>query len=118
MMFGHFAVISLLMLAEFPTLHDHSDGRVRGARKIRFDRVLCDVPCSGVVAAGQMAKLSRFSVRVSRARLFAGEGDGRLRRAPGSWPRWHARYMLQMHYVAPPALICFSCTLLRNGSNL
>ncbi|OLP79683.1 Alanine--tRNA ligase [Symbiodinium microadriaticum] len=57
---------------DFPTLHDHSDGRVRGARKIRFDRVLCDVPCSG---------------------------DGRLRRAPGSWPRWHARYMLQMHYV-------------------
>ena len=33
--------------AEFPTLHDHSDGRVRGARKVRFDRVLCDVPCSG-----------------------------------------------------------------------
>lgn len=35
------------LFAQFPTLHDHSDGRVRGARKIRFDRVLCDVPCSG-----------------------------------------------------------------------
>ena len=32
---------------ELPTLHDHSDGRVKGARKVRFDRVLCDVPCSG-----------------------------------------------------------------------
>lgn len=32
---------------ELPTLHDHSGGRVRGARKVRFDRVLCDVPCSG-----------------------------------------------------------------------
>ncbi|CAK9082414.1 unnamed protein product [Durusdinium trenchii] len=57
---------------EFPTLHDHSDGRVRGARKIRFDRVLCDVPCSG---------------------------DGRLRRSPSGWTSWHPRYMLQMHYV-------------------
>lgn len=57
---------------EFPTLHDHSDGRVRGARKIRFDRVLCDVPCSG---------------------------DGRLRRSPSGWASWHPRYMLQMHYV-------------------
>ena len=37
-----------LFFAQFPTLHDHSDGRVRGARKIRFDRVLCDVPCSGI----------------------------------------------------------------------
>ena len=36
------------LFAQFPTLHDHSDGRVRGARKIRFDRVLCDVPCSGI----------------------------------------------------------------------
>ncbi|CAJ1331723.1 unnamed protein product [Effrenium voratum] len=57
---------------EFPTLHDHSAGRVRGARKIRFDRILCDVPCSG---------------------------DGRLRRSLGAWAAWRPRYMLQMHYV-------------------
>ena len=49
-----FPLTRSLLLAQFPTLHDHSGGRVRGARKIRFDRVLCDVPCSGMVPMAMM----------------------------------------------------------------
>lgn len=49
-----FPLTRSLLLAQFPTLHDHSGGRVRGARKIRFDRVLCDVPCSGMVPMATM----------------------------------------------------------------
>ena len=74
----------------FPTLHNHSDGRVRGARKVRFDRVLCDVPCSG---------------------------DGRLRRSPKGWAQWGPKHMLSHHYVQS-AILKRGLTILRPGGKL
>lgn len=92
--YQHKLPASLLWLCgdarNFPTLHDHSGGRVRGARKIRFDRVLCDVPCSG---------------------------DGRLRRSPGGWADWNPLHMLKLHYVQS-AILKRGLTILRPGGRL
>eukprot|EP00928_Gymnodinium_smaydae_P094360 TRINITY_DN7913_c0_g2_i1.p1 TRINITY_DN7913_c0_g2~~TRINITY_DN7913_c0_g2_i1.p1 ORF type:complete len:846 (+),score=79.74 TRINITY_DN7913_c0_g2_i1:158-2695(+) len=56
---------------KFPTLWAHVSGRC-GARKLRFDRILADVPCSG---------------------------DGTLRKQPSLWKRWNVTDGLSLHYM-------------------
>ena len=61
-----------------------------GSRKLRFDRVLCDVPCSG---------------------------DGTLRRSPGGWAKWSVREGLSLH-VKQLAILKRGVEVLRPGGRL
>ena len=66
---------ALLMMAEdaarFPALLNYTR-RHRGARKVKFDRVLCDVPCSG---------------------------DGTFRKSVRLWKEWSVVEALTLHHL-------------------
>ena len=62
----------------------------RGDGALRFDRVLCDVPCSG---------------------------DGTMRKSPELWRRWAARIGSELH-PTQLAIACRAARLVRTGGRL
>ena len=81
----------LMMMAEdaanFPSLLGYG-AKLNGARKVRFDRVLCDVPCSGLLYFGLIAALTGRC-----------PGDGTMRKSLSTMRAWGVREGISLHQL-------------------